>query len=132
MLCDFKVITEKCYSMIKVTNKGTSVEYLCLKPISEQCRAFHTKDGNRKNRDANAVQVSLANIQGLITTKRNKCSFLEELLCKKGRQHIVALTETWTRDKYKWEILEYFKDYNLLMTDRVYDASIEDPYQLKT
>ena len=79
-----------------------------------------------------AIHFGLANIQGLITTRRNKCKFVEEITRKGSNHQVIILTETWTKDKYKGEILDHFKDYNLLMSDRKYDEEDDDPYQLKT
>ena len=103
-----------------------------LRPVSTDSKNYHKEAIDRGIKESRAIQYSLANIQGLITNKRNKCKYVEEVTNRGNKHKVIVLTETWTKDKYQGEILNHFKDYNVLMSDRKYDPDAEDPYQLKT
>ena len=41
------------------------------------------------------ITITMLNIQGLITTNRNKCRFLYDLIKDNNSIHIIGITETW-------------------------------------
>ncbi len=83
-------------------------------------------------RKSNSIHVVLANIQGLITNRKNKCKFLRDVTKTESKHQVTVLTETWTKHNYEGEITEHFKDYNLLKVDRNLYPDSDDPYHLKT
>ena len=119
-----------------VSSGGRSAYLAPLRPITQESANHHTSAKSRQAEDARSVQFYLANIRGLITRSQNKCPYVEEITNRQGdtgaKSKVVVLTETWTKDKYQGEILEYFKDHNVMMTDRTYNPDLSDPHQIKT
>ena len=120
------------FKTTKISNKEIVSYLVSMKPITTESQEYHYNEAKKAEKDSKSIQYSLANIQGLITRKRNKCKYVEEVTDRGMKHKVIALTETWTKDKYQGEILEHFKDYNVMMTDREYDPKLEDPHQLKT
>ena len=94
--------------------------------------SYHEKDFREQQRELNAINFSLANIQGLITNRRNICKFVKDVTASGTKHQVIVLTETWTKNNYDAEITEHFRDYNIMKVDRHYDPKLKDPYQLKT
>ena len=72
------------------------------------------------------VDLFLLNIQGLITNKKNKCSFIKEVTSSKSQSKIIAITETWGKKHFDAEYLKAFKGYNITKTDRNTSNAAED------
>ena len=66
----------------------------------------------------------LANIEGLVTKKRNKCAQLNTYTTGESKNRIIALTETWSKDCYVEEYKKYFPGFHIERTDR--DTSYDD------
>ena len=64
------------------------------------------------------TDLFLLNVQGLVTNKRNKCSFLKEVTASEIERKSIAITETWGNKHYDTEYLKAFKGYNMTKADR--------------
>ena len=117
-------------TVISSSNKNTSLTN--LKPSTAASNSFHCAAAKKNKEMGNAIHLALANIQGLITNKGNKCNFVRDVTKSDMRHQIIVLTETWTNKNYEAEITAHFKDYNLLPADRKYDPTKNDPEQLKS
>ena len=73
----------------------------------------------------------LANIQGIITQKKNKVQFIRDITKSKNKNQIIALTETWAKANYDAEFQQHFQDYNIMRSDRKV-TDVSDKEQLKT
>ena len=131
-LDEFEAEITGSFKVSKVTSGGQEHTTVALNPISLSSKAHMERVNKEKETQTNSINFALANIQGLITNKRNKCKSVKEITNKGCKNQVIILTETWTKDNYREEILNHFKDYNLLMTDRIYDPKKNDPHQLKT
>ena len=124
LLCQEHPVT-----MISSSQKSTKVTN--LEPSSAACKSFHTDTAKKNYEKDNSIHLALANIEGLITNKRNKCSFVRDVTRTDKRHQIIVLTETWTKKNYEAEITAHFKDYHLYQSDREFDPNKKDPKQLK-
>ena len=77
-------------------------------------------------------QIHLVNIQGLITTKKNKNDFLRLVTAQHpAASRIIAVTETHlSTQHFNAEINKYFPDYNVVRADRDTIYETTDEYQL--
>ena len=80
------------------------------------------------------MDLTLVNIDGLITNKRNKSHFLRVNTNATQTNSIVAITETWTRpgDHYNAEILKQFPYYSIIRADRDLTYAPDYPNRLKS
>ena len=69
---------------------------------------------------ARQIHLYQANMRGLVTEERNKCSAFREIFeaGSSGVTRIVGITDTWAQAHMDAEFSSGFKDYNILRVDR--------------
>ena len=90
----------------------------------------NNNNNNNKNNNNNNIDIILANMQGIITKKKNKCKFIRDVTKITNPSQIIALTETWASDNFDTEFQRHFKDYNMMRADRKEPENKEDPKAL--
>lgn len=105
-----------CNETPETANINTKSKYGPLNPIDniEEQHATNTVTVNFFK----IVDIFLLNTQGLVTNKKNKCSFIKEVTSSNTESKIIAITETWGKKHFDGEYLKAFKGYNLIRTDR--------------
>ena len=111
-----------------ITQAGAdAIKKYQISPRSSTAKAWHARELNREEQpnlgnpvySTTQCNISLINMQGLITNKKNKSQILK-LKCTKGGNNVVAVTETHLiKDKhYDEEIRKSFPGYSLERADR--------------
>ena len=75
-------------------------KYLKLTPSSSLSINFHHHEKQSNDTDANKIDFILANMQGIITNKKNKCKSIRNLTMSNNGSQIIGLTETWAKDNF--------------------------------
>ena len=131
----FKIQSGHCG--IKKTGKCNPTHQYFAQPLSSDAKSWHaaTQNITTVNDSITAIQceINLVNIQGLITSKKNKSQFLKLTTGLTSPHNILAITETWTQElkHYDAEILKQFPGYSLQRADRK-DYDKADPNALQS
>ena len=78
-----------------VTNKTNVTHTVTLTPTSTQSKEHHKQCQPAAKEISEGISIAMANIQGLITRRKNKCKFLRDVTRDSGCKHqIIMLKET--------------------------------------
>ena len=119
-----------------IDHKSKETSMTNAQPITATSLKHHDRlDNTNKTENFNQNNIKtdfiLANVQGIITQKKNKVQFIRDITTSKNKNQIIALTETWAKDNYDAEFQQHFQDYNIMRSDRKV-SDVNDNEQLKT
>ena len=133
-LNEFKCLNGR-HTSVKLKKDRTGGKFYYVYPISDSACAFHGIEYEPLSTESpsGVCSFNLANIQGLITNKRNKCKFVDLATSSESSQsRIIALTESHlsSSKQFDAEILKQFKNYNIIRADRDTEFDQNDEFQL--